>query len=158
MFESIKEKHLSNYVKGKLKISEAENKKNEGLKNYYESQGIEPELKDKNILFDIAYNLQQTNVGLEKKNEVFIQRLLKHEVENVNLEKENKDINKRIDVQKHNIEIFKKTLDTYYEENMAREEFEKEEHLKVIEDTLTAYSGPLGKDKNNIGLSVEAPQ
>ena len=156
MFEKIKEKHLSNYVSEKLKISEAKNEKNEGLKNYFESQGLDPELKDKNILFDIAYRLQQTNADLEKKNDVFVKRLLEHEIENINLEKENKDINKRIDINKNNIDIFKNTLDNYYEENKGKEELDKDGHLKIIENTLKAYDGPLGKDKNNIGLTVEA--
>ena len=156
MFEKLKEKQLSNYVEGKLKISERENKKNEGLKNYYETQGLEPELKDKNILFDIAYNLQQTNTKLEKKSEVFIQRLLKHEVENTSLEKENKDINKRVEAHKHNIDIFNKTLENFYEENKNKEELSKEDHTKIIDDALEACNGPLSNDKINMGLSIEA--
>ncbi|MBU3173388.1 hypothetical protein [Clostridium estertheticum] len=141
---------ISDGLEKKNAVLEIQNKKQEDLTLYYESQGLDPDdLKNKNILFDIAYNLQQTNEGLTKRNEVFTTRLIKHELENARLEKENIDINQRMAIQKNNVAMFKKTLDKQYENNS------KDKSIKLMEDALIAHSKPLDKDKSNAGLVVD---
>lgn len=94
---------------------ESKGKMVEDVKDYYESQGIEPQLKDETFLEYVASNLQKSSDNLEVESENIKNKLAEYELESEKLQKESKSLNKKIEVQKHNVVLFKKTLDKQFE-------------------------------------------
>ena len=123
-------------------MMETNNKMAENVKEYYESQGLGPQIKDETFLEYIALNLRKSSNNLEMESENLNKKLAKCTLESISLKKESIGLEQKIEVQKHNVLLFSKTL-------------EKQEDIKLLEAVMEANCECSDKNIEAIGSTIK---